>query len=97
MGSPHSTVHACLVAKALLWTRVPSSSCLHLAANRTLTLMRLCTYLPSLLSCSAVTLMTEQVEKLMFELSMWRASPELKVGTVWLAAAAAPTAVLPAC
>jgi phosphoenolpyruvate carboxylase len=27
---------------------------------------------------SAVTLMTEQVEKLMYELSMWRASPELK-------------------
>ena len=31
--------------------------------------------------CSAVTLMTEQVEKLMYELSMWRASPELKVHT----------------
>ena len=29
---------------------------------------------------SAVTLMTEQVEKLMYELSMWRASPDLKVG-----------------
>ena len=29
---------------------------------------------------SAVTLMTEQVERLMYELSTWRASPELQVG-----------------
>lgn len=28
-----------------------------------------------------MTLMIEQVEKLMYELSMWRASPELKVRT----------------
>jgi hypothetical protein len=35
-----------------------------------------------LLCCSAVTLLTEQVEKLMFELSMWRASPELKARCV---------------
>jgi hypothetical protein len=27
---------------------------------------------------SAATLLTEQVEKLMYELSMWRATPELK-------------------
>lgn len=28
---------------------------------------------------SAVTLLSEQIEKLMFELSVWRASPELMV------------------
>ena len=35
------------------------------------------------LLCSAVTLLTEQVERLMYELSMWRASPELKARAGW--------------
>ena len=35
---------------------------------------------PTPTPCSATTLLIEQVERLMFELSEWRASPELMVG-----------------